>query len=426
MKRMLIIGLAATAILLVVAGKAYGYNGIQSPPARLVSSPYIEVWVDRGDEALYDINDRINIFVRAVSDCYLSVIFIDTEGKYLRLFPRNGSNGFVRGGEVYTIPGGAGNSWRASGPEGIGYIHVIATQSPYVFNPVFTRNGYCSLQPIHGDPFLGINRFTEEFVDSRFVVGTATTSFFIGRRVWYPRYLCNSCHDSRTVSFDPYYSRCRKYIIRTSRMYDYWWRYHYFPSTIGVRFSGPFWSFSLRTSLRRPIPVHSYCRVAVGYTNMYYPRHPRRPYQPPVYPVFHKPRKRVFVTRSNQPTKRVRRRVMMQRNTTTRVPTRVPRFSRSTATTTAGFKSTLQAKRKRYTTTRNTSPRNIVVKSKSKRTGSYTSSASKTNRPLRDQKRRSGVLRNRDYAKPMLVTWRNRKHRSGFYSSTIHRTVKTK
>ncbi|NOY06898.1 MAG: DUF4384 domain-containing protein [Chlorobi bacterium] len=422
MKRLCIISIGVIAILLVVAGNVLGFEKLQSPVASVPSSGYIEVWVDRGDEALYSVEDEINIFVRTASDCYLSVIYIDTEGRYFRLFPGNGNDGFVRGNEVYVFPNNSEGALRVFGPEGIGYIHVIAARTPLAFNPIFTRDGYCSLPPITGDPFLGINRFTGNYVDARFVVGTATATFFVGRRVWYPRYLCNSCHGSRPVPFDPYYSRCRKYVIRTSHSYDYWWRYRYIPSTIGVRFSGPFWTFSLRVAPWGPIPVHSYCRVAMGYSNMHFSRFPRRPYRPPVYPVFRNPRQRTYMTHYTRSSKPVRSGTAVRQSTITRTSTRVSRSSYSTIKSDrARHESPLQSKRNRYATLRNKSSRDYSTEHKSYSRVRREAPVPKNTRRSQDQKSRSRVSRSRDHANANHVTRSERTKRRHTYSATLQK-----
>ncbi len=418
MKRLCIISIGVIAILLVVAGTVSGFEGIQSSATAIPSSRYIEVWVDRGNEALYSFEDEINVFVRTASDCYLSVIYIDTEGKYFRLFPGNGSDGFVRGNVVYVFPNNADGAWRVTGPEGIAYIHVIAARTPIAFNPIFTRNGYCSFPPVVGDPFLGLNRFTANYVDTRFVAGTATASFFVGRRVWYPRYLCNSCHDPGTAYTDPYYSRCRKYVIRASRSYDYWWRYQYFPPTIGLRFSGAFWTFSLRTSLRNPIPVHSYCRVAMGYSNMYFTRFPRKPYRPPVYPVFRNPRLRTYMARYNRSPRPVRSGTALRRTTTSGISTRVSRTSQaSMKIDRAGTRPPLRSKRNRDATL----SRDYSTRHENRRTGRNSVTVSQSTRRSRDQKSRSNVSRSRDHIRSKQVVRPNGKSKRHTYSSTTRK-----
>src|SRR5947207_12495857 len=75
-----------------------------SGPARASHAFGVELWTDRGNDALYEPGDRMQVRARASDDAHLLVYEIDSEGNVLLLFPYRGSDGFVEGRETYELP----------------------------------------------------------------------------------------------------------------------------------------------------------------------------------------------------------------------------------------------------------------------------------------------------------------------------------
>src|SRR5207247_10645645 len=65
----------------------------------------IEVWTDRGHEAVYQDGDVLEIKARASDDSYLLVYEIDSEGSVHLLFPDGRRSGYVEGERTYRLPG---------------------------------------------------------------------------------------------------------------------------------------------------------------------------------------------------------------------------------------------------------------------------------------------------------------------------------
>ena len=103
---------------------------------RIVPSPYVDVdvWVDRGDGSVYNPGDEISVFFETSRDCYVVVYNIDTRGYVNILYPYDGSDSpWVERDEVYRIPGRYDDyDLRVDGPEGIEYVHAIASLEPIV------------------------------------------------------------------------------------------------------------------------------------------------------------------------------------------------------------------------------------------------------------------------------------------------------
>jgi hypothetical protein len=217
----------------------------------------LDVWTSRGDGAVYNNGDEIAVYFRASGDCFVTIYDITTDGRTIVLFPEYPDDGFVRGGITYRLPGYYdGPALRVSGPRGIEYIHAVATLEPGAFR--FHREGAryrLRAEPISGDPYAAMNDLNGALIDTRYVRATATTSFFVGSRVWYPRYSCNSCHSPAAFP-DPYAVECRRYVMRAHTAHDYWWDHPYHPVFRAGVFVAPFWYFELRT-----MPVHRHRKV---------------------------------------------------------------------------------------------------------------------------------------------------------------------
>ena len=64
----------------------------------------VEVWADRGNEAVYEPGDRMQIKVRSAEDAHVLVYEIDAEGYVRLLFPEGGGSGFLDGRQTYRLP----------------------------------------------------------------------------------------------------------------------------------------------------------------------------------------------------------------------------------------------------------------------------------------------------------------------------------
>src|SRR2546422_5742411 len=64
----------------------------------------VEVWTDRGDDAVYQPGQTMEIRARASDDAYLLVYEIDAEGYVRLLYPYRGSSGLVEGRRTYAVP----------------------------------------------------------------------------------------------------------------------------------------------------------------------------------------------------------------------------------------------------------------------------------------------------------------------------------
>ena len=193
------------------------------PIASDAISLQVDVWTDKGDGAIYREGEPIEVYVRTSGDSYVTIYDITTEGYTRILFPRYPDDGFLYGGITYRLPDYYnGMTLYVDGPRGVEYIQAVATRRPESFHlGVRFDSYYLDTEPVSEDPFLAINHINGRLIAPAYMHATATTSFFVGSFVWYPRYLCRSCHTGPALRFDPYADDCPRYEVYTAHDYDY-------------------------------------------------------------------------------------------------------------------------------------------------------------------------------------------------------------
>lgn len=207
----------------------------------------VEVWTNRGDEAVYSHGDLLQIGARASEDAHLLVYEIDAEGYVNLLFPYHRASDFVEARRTYRIPDeDAGVELVVEGPTGQGYIVALASHDPFEPLPWYLRpyssqaaalgyegepedeEGVTAEGRIVGDPFVAMERIRRRVVrdfQDEDVFATAYTTYYLHEPVKYPRYLCYDCHRpghwSWWTDFDPYYTTCSVFTFRVN--YSWYW-----------------------------------------------------------------------------------------------------------------------------------------------------------------------------------------------------------
>jgi hypothetical protein len=93
----------------------------------LNSDLQVSMWADQ-DDAIYHPGDLLTIYFTANQGCFLAVYNVEQGGGVSRLFPPQGDDGWVRGGQTYQLPPEhADYDYRVSGPEGVETIIAVAT-----------------------------------------------------------------------------------------------------------------------------------------------------------------------------------------------------------------------------------------------------------------------------------------------------------
>lgn len=209
----------------------------------------VELWTDRGNDAVYKPGDLMQVSVRSTDDAHMLVYEIDAEGAVNVLFPDGGAAGFVQANHTYQMPPkDADVELVVREPVGQCYIVAIASLKPFENLPWYLRAynaqaaevGYVG-QPeeeegvtaegrVVGDPFVAIERIRRRVLgdpQDGESFSTAYTSYFVHEAVRYPRYLCYDCHRPGHWAwwddFDPYYTNCSVFDLRVN------WSWHWGP-----------------------------------------------------------------------------------------------------------------------------------------------------------------------------------------------------
>jgi hypothetical protein len=222
--------LAALALAIALPGAAH---------ARTLG---LEVWTDRGDDAVYQPGEAMQVKARVSDDAYMLVYEIDSNGQVSVLYPwRRGSN-LVEGHRTYRLPPeGSGYELAVEKATGEGYIVAIASRRPFRDLPWYLRpfdpqgesmgyedrhdddEGFDDSGHVTGDPMVAMERIRRRVLDRPSDTedfATSYASYYVGHEVRYPRYLCADCHRPGRWAwwdgFDPYYSRCSVFDFRVN------------------------------------------------------------------------------------------------------------------------------------------------------------------------------------------------------------------
>ncbi len=213
------------------------------PQASIADSPLqVEVWLDRGDGAVYYSGEAMTVYFKTNMPSYVTVYNIDSEGYVNILYPYYpGMDNFVAGGRTYAIPGGGFDlDLIVDEPVGIGYIEAVASQEPFYLDewPFLSSTGQETagvevIRRVNGDPFLAIEDINQRILpfSEELVYSDDFAIYYVEEIVHYPRYLCSDCHVPTYYHYDPYGWVCPSYYIV---VYDYWyyndfyyWDYYY-------------------------------------------------------------------------------------------------------------------------------------------------------------------------------------------------------
>jgi hypothetical protein len=198
----------------------------------------VEVWTDRGDDAVYQSGDAMHLKVRTSGDAYLLVYELDTDGNVNLLYPLKRGTGYIQGRETFHLPEDVTQDQLVvENNTGQGFLVAIASTQPFKdlpwylrpFDPQAASVGYADDPEAKahdeegfdengravGDPYVVMERIRRRVVQAPEDLesfGTAYATYYVHEQVRYPRYVCNDCHRpgawSWWAGFDPYYAHC--------------------------------------------------------------------------------------------------------------------------------------------------------------------------------------------------------------------------
>lgn len=194
----------------------------------------VEVWTDRGDDAVYTPGEVMQVKARTNDDAYLLVYEIDSEGRITVLFPFRRGSGMVEGRSTLRLPPEDSRyELTVESETGQGYLVAVASREPFRELPWYLRpfdpqgedigyegrhdeiEGFDEDGRVLGDPTVAIERIRRSVLGQSAELDAFATSYatyYVGHQVRYPRYICYDCHRPNHWSwwdgFDPYYTSC--------------------------------------------------------------------------------------------------------------------------------------------------------------------------------------------------------------------------
>lgn len=186
----------------------------------------VNIWHDKDEGDVYRRGEAVRVHFETNQDAYAVVYRIDAEGEVQVLWPRSRmGDGFVFGGHTYNLPAPGAARIRASGEDGVEYIEAVVSLYPFDLRTLdidfhHEREDVARKFFVAGDPFLAMNEVNHEITgldDPADFVATNYSSYYVGRQVAHPRYMCNQCHDA-DMGHRPYRDECSVTI-----RYDYGW-----------------------------------------------------------------------------------------------------------------------------------------------------------------------------------------------------------
>ena len=128
-------GLVGLILLVAATGIASG-NGVRTLLVEAVR-PGLEITVDRGCGATYDIGDTLDVTVRSRLTGYLTLYDFTSDGLVHQIYPNQyHADNFIQADVDYTIPGNLlPFIFRVAEPSGEEILFGVVTDRPYVFLP---------------------------------------------------------------------------------------------------------------------------------------------------------------------------------------------------------------------------------------------------------------------------------------------------
>jgi hypothetical protein len=149
------------------------------------NAPDIDIWTNKGNDATYYFGEDVAVYFKADQDCYVVVYDIDPSGDVHVLFPSSiGGSTFVRGGDVYRIPG-TNDDFKLEVADNSGLDRIYAVASFDNINPPdfmrYVGYDYGNTQDYDNSQFImhtygNIDNFVDD-IDARITSGNISVAY---------------------------------------------------------------------------------------------------------------------------------------------------------------------------------------------------------------------------------------------------------
>jgi hypothetical protein len=141
-------------------------TGATAPPPQSEAEPSVELRV--GGRDLLRRGDVVSVRFRSVTDGYVTVFRVDTDGRFQVLFPQQpGDEHFVRAGRPYTI--GERGSFVVDDYPGVGYLFAVVTLDrvdwgAWELNGRWNAAAVGGGRRMRGDPYVALTELIEHMM----------------------------------------------------------------------------------------------------------------------------------------------------------------------------------------------------------------------------------------------------------------------
>lgn len=200
----------------------------------------VSLWTNR-DEDPYRRGDQAQVYFKAETDGYITVLRVDTDGRIRVLFPKEPwEDNFARGGRTFEVLDRDDRAFTIDDYPGVGYLFAVSSPDPFRYDE-FVRGDHWDYRLIadgrvRGDPYVSLTEFASQIAGPG-EYDYDIIPYYVEEHYDYPRFVCYDCHNYVSYSYwNPYHYSCNRFrIVIYDDYYYYPYRYNRGRNVVIVR-----------------------------------------------------------------------------------------------------------------------------------------------------------------------------------------------
>ena len=200
----------------------------------------ISLWTNR-EEDPYRRGDQAQVYFKAETDGYITVLRVDTDGRIRVLFPKEPwEDNFARGGRTFEVLDRDDRAFTIDDYPGVGYLFAVSSPDPFRYDE-FVRGDHWDYRLIadgrvRGDPYVSLTEFASQIAGPG-EYDYDIIPYYVEEHYDYPRFVCYDCHNYVSYSYwNPYHYSCSRFrIVIYDDYYYYPYRYNRGRNVVIVR-----------------------------------------------------------------------------------------------------------------------------------------------------------------------------------------------
>ena len=200
----------------------------------------VSLWTNR-DEDPYRRGEQAQVYFKAETDGYITVLRVDTDGRIRVLFPQEPwEDNFARGGRTFEVLDREDRAFTIDDYPGVGYVFAVSSPDPFRYDE-FVRGDHWDYRLIadgrvRGDPYVTLTEFASRITGPG-EYDYDIIPYYVEEHYDYPRFVCYDCHNYVSYSYwNPYHYSCNRFrIVIYDDYYYYPYRYYRGRNVVIVR-----------------------------------------------------------------------------------------------------------------------------------------------------------------------------------------------